>query len=95
MIIHVLFLCTQDPETKMLKDFTERGKFLSRVIGVLHNLAKRPDNKKHFKCAVIPVLLPLVKVQVTYYALSVLLTVAYLVNEENNDLIMANEGLLD
>ena len=92
VLVHYIF---QAGGIDMIDQYTERGKFLFCVLGVLHNLAKRPLNKKVFnKCSVMPVLLPLIKVPVMTFAVEALLTLVYLVNDKNNDMLLADQGLL-
>ena len=70
-----------------------RGKMLSRTMGILHNLSKRVPTRKNFAaCQAVNVLIPLLKAEVILYAAKSLLVLAYLIDEENNHLIMADEG---
>ena len=66
---------------------------LSRVLGILHNLSKRvPTRRSYAACQAIDVLIPLLKAEVTLFSAKSLLVLAYLTDEENNHLIMADEG---
>ena len=66
---------------------------LSRALGILHNLSKRVPTRRTFAaCQAIDVLIPLLKAEVTLFSAKSLLVLAYLTDEENNHLIMADEG---
>ena len=66
---------------------------LSRALGTLHNLSKRGPTRHTFvACEAVAVLIPLLKAEVTLYATKTLLILAYLIDEKNNHLIMADEG---
>ena len=66
---------------------------LSRALGILHNLSKRVPARRSFaNCQAIDVLIPLLKAEVTLFSAKSLLVLAYLTDEENNHLIMADEG---
>ena len=66
---------------------------LSRALGILHNLSKRVPTRRSFAaCQAIDVLIPLLKAEVTLFSAKSLLVLAYLTDEENNHLIMADEG---
>ena len=66
---------------------------LSTTMGILHNMSKRVPTRKSFvACQAINVLIPLLKAEVIIYAAKSLLILAYLIDEENNHLIMADEG---
>ena len=66
---------------------------LSRALGILHNLSKRVPTRRSFAaCQAIDVLIPLLKAEVTLFNAKSLLVLAYLTDEENNHLIMADEG---
>ena len=66
---------------------------LSLAMGVLHNLSKRVPTRKSFAdCQAINVLIPLLKAEVMIYSAKSLLVLAYLTDEDNNHLIMADEG---
>lgn len=66
---------------------------LSRALGILHNLSKRvPTRRSYAACQAIDVLIPLLKAEVTLFSAKSLLVLAYLTDEENNHLIMADEG---
>lgn len=70
-----------------------RGKILSRTLGILHNLSKRVPTRRNFAaCQAVNVLVPLLKAEVALYSAKTLLILAYLIDEENNHLIMADEG---
>ncbi|KAJ7380757.1 hypothetical protein OS493_007135 [Desmophyllum pertusum] len=82
-----------NPQTQRLSDFTVRGKMLSRSLGTLHNLSKRVPTRTNFAaCQAVTVLVPLLKAEVALYSAKSLLILAYLIDEENNHLIMADEG---
>jgi len=66
---------------------------LSLAMGILHNLSKRVPTRKSFAdCQAINVLIPLLKAEVMIYSAKSLLVLAYLTDEDNNHLIMADEG---
>lgn len=66
---------------------------LSTIMGILHNLSKRVSTRGTFSsCQALDVLLPLLKTEVMIYAAKSLLILAYLTDEENNHIIMADEG---
>ena len=70
-----------------------RGKMLSRSLGILHDLSRRGATRKNFAaCQAVNVLIPIFKVDVTFYSAKSLLILANLIDEENNHLIMADEG---
>jgi hypothetical protein len=76
-----------------LKKKTIRGSILSRSLGILHNLSKRVPTRTNFQaCNAVRVALPLIDDKVTLYATKGLLLLAYLIDEGNNNLIMANKG---
>ncbi|PFX17112.1 uncharacterized protein LOC111341315 [Stylophora pistillata] len=81
-----------EPKTQRLKKFTVRGKMLSRSLGILHNLSKRVPTRTNFASAqaVNSLLLPLLKAEITFYSAKSLLVLAYLIDEQNNHLIMAD-----
>ncbi|KAL9979634.1 hypothetical protein ACROYT_G017319 [Oculina patagonica] len=73
--------------------YTVRGKMLSRTMGTLHNLSKRVATRSNFAaCQAVSVLIPLLKAEVMLFSAKSLLVLAYLIDEENNHLIMADEG---
>ena len=90
----MLFCYQQDPQTKTLTKFTVRGKMLSRSLGILHNLSRREATRTNFAAcqAVNTILIPLFKTEITFYNAKSLLVLANLIDEENNHLIMADEG---
>ena len=66
---------------------------LSRLLGALHNLSKRVQVRSVFlSCEAVDVLIPLLKAEVTLFATKALLVLAYLIDEQNNHVIMADEG---
>ena len=66
---------------------------LSTVLGILHNMSKRVPTRSSFAaCQALDVLIPLLKAEVIIYAAKSLLILAYLTDEENNHVIMADEG---
>ena len=66
---------------------------LSRALGILHNLSRRVPTRRSFAaCQAIDVLIPLLKAEVTPFSAKSLLVLAHLTDEENNHLIMADEG---
>lgn len=81
----------EDPETKIISQFTVRGRSLSRVLGALVNLAKQVTNRTVFiDNGGVQHLLPFLKSQVTAYYIKSLFCLAYLIEEENNETIMTN-----
>ena len=88
----VLYL-SQNAQTQHLSRFTVRGKVLSRTLGTLHNLSKRVPTRRNFAaCRALNVLVPLLKEEVALFSAKSLLILAYLIDEGNNHLIMADEG---
>lgn len=66
---------------------------LSRTLGNLHNLSKRVPIRTNFAaCQAVNVLVPLLKAEVALFSAKSLLVLACLIDEENNHLIMADEG---
>ncbi|XP_032238030.2 uncharacterized protein LOC5512767 isoform X2 [Nematostella vectensis] len=87
-----LQLRTAANDTKDSTDFSRRGEILSHVLGALHNLSRRPAVKRFFEESNgVKHLLLFMKCGVTYFVMNALLCLAYLVDERNNDLIMADE----
>ena len=83
----------QNAQTQHLSRFTVRGKVLSRTLGTLHNLSKRVPTRRNFAdCQAVNVLVPLLKAEVALFSAKSLLILAYLIDEGNNHLIMADEG---
>ena len=73
--------------------FSRRGSLLFEVLGVLHNLSKRTNNKKHFDdSSAVETLLSFFRTKFPVYRMTALLALAYLVDEKNNHLIMASDG---
>ena len=68
---------------------------LSRSLGTLHNFSKRVPTRANFASAqaVNSLLLPLLKAEITFYSAKSLLILAYLIDEQNNHLIMADKGM--
>ena len=92
-LMYFHYLSFKNPETGQLSKYTVRGKMLSRALGILHNLSKRvPTRRSYAACQAIDVLIPLLKAEVTLFSAKSLLVLAYLTDEENNHLIMADEG---
>lgn len=102
-----VFCCRAVPEIKLrciLQDsltsaedkdnkFSRRGSLLFEILGVLHNLSKRTNNKKHFDdCSAVETLLSFFITKFPVYRMTALLALAYLVDEKNNHLIMASDG---
>ncbi|KAL9979635.1 hypothetical protein ACROYT_G017320 [Oculina patagonica] len=80
-------------QTQRLSGYTVRGRMLSRTLGTLHNLSKRVPTRSNFAaCQAVSVLIPLLKAEVVLFSAKGLLILAYLIDEENNHLIMADEG---
>ena len=66
---------------------------LSRTLGNLHNLSKRVPIRTNFAaCQAVNVLVPLLKAEVALFSAKGLLVLACLTDEDNNHLIMADEG---
>lgn len=79
-------------QTQQLTKYTVRGKMLSRVMGILHNMSKRVPIRRSFAaCQALDVLIPLLKAEIVLYSTKSLLVLAYLIDEENNHLIMTDE----
>lgn len=80
------------PEDKDVK-FSVKGSLTFELLGVLHNLSKRINNKKYFDSSgAVEILLSFFRTQFPVYRMTALLCLAYLVDEKNNHLIMASEG---
>lgn len=63
------------------------------MLGLLVNLAKQVTNRTHFiDSNGVQYLLPFLKSQVTAYYLKSLFCLAYLIEEDNNETIMADAG---
>ena len=93
MLIQFLVFINQNPKTQYLSKYTSRGKMLSRTLGNLHNLSKRVPIRTNFAaCQAVNVLVPLLKAEVALFSAKSLLVLACLIDEENNHLIMADEG---
>ena len=74
--------------------FSAIGDLGFNVLGVLHNLLKTENTKECFEsCGAVETLLSFYRSQFPKYRMTALLCLAYLVDEENNDLIMATEGI--
>ena len=87
------FCNQQNAETQQLSKYTVRGRMLSSTMGIIHNLSKRVPTRRSFAtCQALDVLIPLLKAEVVIFAAKSLLILAYLIDEENNHLIMADEG---
>ena len=87
------FLIKQNPKTQYLSKYTSRGKMLSRTLGNLHNLSRRVPIRTNFAaCQAVNVLVPLLKEEVALFSAKSLLVLACLIDEDNNHLIMADEG---
>ena len=66
---------------------------LNRTLGNLHNLSKRVPTRTNFAaCQALDVLIPLLKAEVALFGAKSLLVLACLIDEDNNHLIMADEG---
>ena len=66
---------------------------LSRILGVLHNLSKHVPTRVNFvACQALDTLIPLLKAEVALFGAKCLLILAYLIDESNNHMIMADEG---
>ena len=90
-----LFLLQVLPKGAEDKDikFSTKGSLTFELLGVLHNLSKRTDNKKYFDSSnAVETLLSFFGTQFPVYRMTSLLCLAYLVDEKNNHLIMASEG---
>lgn len=73
-------------------NFSRKGSLIFEVLGVLHNLSKRISLKKHFDDGnAVETLLSFFRTKFPVYRMTSLLTLAYLVDEKNNHLIMASE----
>ncbi|XP_067054111.1 uncharacterized protein [Acropora muricata] len=82
-----------NPKTQQLSKYTVRGKILSRILGILHNMSKRVPTRGSFSaCRALDVLIPLLKEDVVLFRTKSLLILAYLIDEENNHLIITDEG---
>lgn len=82
-----------NPKTQQLSKYTVRGKILSRILGILHNMSKRVPTRGSFAaCRALDVLIPLLKEEVILFSTKSLLILAYLIDEENNHLIITDEG---
>lgn len=73
-------------------NFSRKGSLIFEVLGVLHNISKRISLKKHFDNGnAVETLLSFFRTKFPVYRMTSLLTLAYLVDEKNNHLIMASE----
>ncbi|RMX38043.1 hypothetical protein pdam_00020147 [Pocillopora damicornis] len=82
-----------NPKTQYLSKYSSRGKMLNRTLGVLHNLSKRVPTRMNFAaCQALDILIPLLKAEVALFGAKSLLVLACLIDEDNNHLIMADEG---
>ncbi|KAL9979082.1 hypothetical protein ACROYT_G016684 [Oculina patagonica] len=81
-----------DSKTQALTQKTVRGRILSRLISTMYNLTRRVQCRKHFTACktTMQVLVPLTKDKVAHFSSEALLTLAYIVDEESNKVIMAN-----
>lgn len=102
LFVHFLvYLCVcilswnhQNPKTQYLSKYSSRGKMLNRTLGVLHNLSKRVPTRMNFAaCQALDILIPLLKAEVALFGAKGLLVLACLIDEDNNHLIMADEGI--
>ena len=67
---------------------------LNRTLGVLHNLSKRVPTRMNFAaCQALDILIPLLRAEVALFGAKGLLVLACLIDEDNNHLIMADEGI--
>ena len=67
---------------------------LNRTLRVLHNLSKRVPTRMNFAvCQALDILIPLLKAEVALFGAKSLLVLACLIDEDNNHLIMADEGI--
>ena len=74
--------------------FSAIGDLGFNVLGVLHNLLKTENTNKYFEsCGAEEILVSFYRSQFPKYRMTALLCLAYLVDEENNDLITATEGI--
>ncbi|XP_074615176.1 uncharacterized protein LOC141874718 isoform X1 [Acropora palmata] len=100
-LMRSLKICTQDftdnrtilegPE-ETADRFSKTGSLGFEVLGVVHNLSKSINNKKYFdSCGAVETLLSFFRTKFPSYRLTALLSLAYLVDEKNNHLIMATE----
>ena len=71
----------------------ETARLIYRCVGILHNIARRLRDREFFANSE-ETLLHFAKVKVTSVAVASLLCLAYLVDEETNHLILADENLL-
>ncbi|XP_048584283.1 uncharacterized protein LOC5504951 [Nematostella vectensis] len=71
--------------------YTVRGKILSRALGVMHNLSKRTECRQTvIDNNGLKALVPYLSDDVPVYSAKALLALAYLIDENNNNVIMAS-----
>ena len=59
----------------------------------LHNVSKRPKCKPYFiECHAVETLAAFLNVKPTVFSIHGLLTLAYLIDEKNNEMIMSDES---
>lgn len=76
--------------------FSIKGSLTFELLGVLHNLSKRTNNKKYFDSSnAVETLLSFFRTQFPVFRMTSLICLAYLVDEKNNHLIMASEGTIN
>lgn len=81
----------EDPETKTISKWTARGRTLSRLLGSLVNMAIQVSNRIVFLDSNgIQHLLPFLQSPVTAFYIKSLFCLAYLVEEEDNRVVMAD-----
>ncbi|XP_044170066.1 uncharacterized protein LOC122954100 [Acropora millepora] len=98
-LLQGLMACTHDLSDKkiILKDPNGTDDQLSKIgdlgfniLGVLHNLLKTENSNEYFEsCDAVEILLSFYRSQFPKYRMTALLCLAYLVDEKNNNLIMA------
>ena len=83
----------EDPEGTA-DEFSIFGDLGFNVLGVLHNLLKAENTNEYFEsCDAVETLLSFYRSQFPKYRMTAFLCLAYLVDEENDDLILATEGI--
>ena len=62
-------------------------------MGILYNVSRRRACRIHFSsCQAVDVIRPFLKIKDKSYVIDALLTLAYLIEENNSELIMSDEG---
>lgn len=70
-----------------------RTRILSFIFSCLHNIGKYPVSRKYFEYSdCMGNLVPFLTAMTQIFSMKALLILSYLIDEENNHVIMANKG---